>query len=285
MPNGISRTGVIRFNVKERGRKHLGQDRNFDTVALANLINSGAVQERVANGDMYGFYGHWPRTKFGMEPMEGGFVGGKRVDLEPAHRTIHLKAFPDGTIEHETEFLDTLPGRLAERLFRTKAGGFSSAIVAPRRGAMQVPQSFHGFDYVLEPNYTTNRGYTLDGVEVSEEDALVLDEVGAYNSLLDSTNTLLDRIQSDYDRLDTVASQLELENAELRSMLARKMPGAAVVLDGVLDVVSHPPSHRFANADEFHHAELAAFEPEKKEPAPPAPKTAADNFLTKRFGI
>lgn len=285
MPNGISRTGVIRFNVKDRGRKFLGSDRNFDTVALANLINGGAVQERVANGDLYGFYGHWPRQKFGMEPMEGGFVGGKRVDLEPSHRTISLKAFPDGTIEHETEFLDTLPGRLAERLFRTKAGGFSSAITAPRRGAAQVPEGFHGFDYVLEPNFTKNRGYTLDGVDLSDEDCCVLDEVAEYNSLLDSTNTLLNRIQEDYNRLEEVAQRLELENAELYTMLARKAPGSEVVLDGVLEVVSHTQNNRFAGADDFKHAELAPFDTPKKEAGPAKPMPAAEKSLSRRFNF
>lgn len=285
MANGLSRTGVIRFNVKERGRRFRGQDRNFDTAALASIINGGAVQERVANGDLYGFYGHWPREKFGMEPMEGGFIGGKRVNLEPSHRTVYLKAFPDGTVEHQEEFLDTDSGRLAERMFKTKAGGFSSAIVAPRRGAVQVPQDFHGFDFVLEPNYTTNRGYTLDSANLSEEECLVLDEVDHYNAFVRSTNAILDGIQADYDRLDEVAMRLEQENAELRAMLSRKSPAASVVLDGVLDIVSHATSSRFDQADAFFDAELAGFEPAKKEESPPAKKTAADKFLSKAFGL
>lgn len=283
-----TRTGVIRFNVRERGRQFRGNDRNFDTAALATLINGGDVQERVSQGDMLGYYGHWPRVKFGMDVSEGGIVAGKPVSLEPALRTVSIKAFPDGMIEHEAEFLDTASGKLAERLYRSKAGGFSSAIVAPRIGKSQVPRSFHGFDYVLEPNYTANRGYALDGVneeDLSDEECAILDEVGQYNSLLDSTNRILDRIQSDYDRLEATAERLLEENVQMQSMLARK--GAAsteVALDGVLDVVSHPVRSRFDAADEFHDAALAGYEPEKSsEPAPV--RTAADNHLTKRFGI
>lgn len=278
----LTRTGVIKFNVKERGRKHLGQDRCFDTAVLAQLVNSPAVQERVALGDLHGFYGHWPRTKFGMEPMEGGVIGGKHVALEPAVRTVYLKGFPDGTIEHEQEFLDSVPGRLAERLFKSKAGGFSSAIVAPKRGASQVPQSFHGFDYVLEPNFTVNRGYALDGVGLSDEDCAVLDEVAQYNSLLDSTNILFDRIQGDYDRLDAVAHQLELENIELKAMLTRKGGSQAIVLDGVLEVVTHSKRNRYDTADEFANAELAGYEKPKRD-EPELPPSAADKYIAKRF--
>lgn len=280
-----TRTGVMRFNVRDRGRQFRGQDRNFDTAALATLINSNEVQERVAHGDMLGYYGHWPRVKFGMEPMEGGLIAGKPVALEPAVRTVYLHAHPDGTIEHEEEFLDSAPGKLAERLFKSKAGGFSSAITAPRRGAKQVPQGFHGFDFVLEPNYTKNRGYALDGVELedlTDEDCAVLDEVGQYNSLLDSTNAILDQIQADYDRLQDVAERLEQENVELMSMLSKRAPATEVTLDGVMEVVTHPVTSRFDSADDFFNAELADFEKEKKLEQP---RTAADEFLTKRFGI
>lgn len=280
-----TRTGVMRFNVRERGRQFRGQDRNFDTAALASLINSGEIQERVAQGDMLGYYGHWPRVKFGMEPMEGGLVAGKPVALEPAVRTVYLKAHEDGTIEHEEEFLDSAPGKLAERLFKSKAGGFSSAITAPRRGARQIAQGFHGFDYVLEPNFTKNRGYALDGVNVDEltdEDCAVLDEVGQYNSLLDSTNAILDQIQNDYSLLEQVAERLEQENVELMSMLSKREARSDVALDGVLDVISHGTNNRFDAADDFFNAELADFEKEKK---PESPRTAADDFLTKRFGI
>lgn len=283
-----TRTGVMRFNVRERGRQFRGQDRNFDTAALATLINSGEVQERVSQGDMLGYYGHWPRVKFGMEPMEGGLVAGKQVSLEPAVRTVYLKAHADGTIEHEEEFLDSAPGKLAERLFKSKAGGFSSAIVAPRRGATQVPQSFHGFDYVLEPNYTKNRGYALDGVDMdslTDEDFAVLDEVSQYNNLLDSTNVILDQIQNDYNLLEEVAMRLEEENVQLMSMLSKKEatpPPAPAVLDSTLDILPRATSSRFDSADDFHNAELSDFEKEKK---PESPRTAADDFLSKRFGI
>jgi hypothetical protein len=71
------RTGIIKFNVTQRGRKFRGGDRNFDPVALAELVNGGDVQERVKNRDMRGYFGHLVRTKFGMEPPETAFFDSK----------------------------------------------------------------------------------------------------------------------------------------------------------------------------------------------------------------
>lgn len=285
------KTGVIRFNVKERGRQFRGQNRLLDTAALALVINGGSVQERVKNGDLLGYYGHWPRLKFGLDLSEGGLVNGKPIAVEPAIRTLSIKAYPDGTIEHEAEFLDTESGRLAQRLFQSKAGGFSSAIHAPKRGSQNVPEDFHGFDYVLEPNYTTNRGYLLDSAgnpidldALADEEVVLLDEVQQYNSLLDSTNALLDRMQGDYDRLAEVVDQLQQENVELYSILARNKPQKASVLDsaGAVDVVSFATSNRFDRADDFEQARLEGYEQSK---AADKPESAGDRFIYDRFGI
>ena len=298
------KTGVIRFNVRDRGRRFRGVDRNFDTVALADLINGGEVQERVKNGDMLGYWGHWPRVKFGLDVSEGTMVGGKPVHIEPAVRTTHLKAYPDGTIEHESEFLDTAPGRLAGRVWSSKAGGWSSAINAPRRGSMQVPSSFHGFDYVLEPNFTANRGYALDSTGyridpdgMDEADQMVLDEVGQYTALVESTTVLLDRQQADYDRLAETFDAVMAENNDLRGMLAKvpratsadapapapKKPTRAEVLDAVKQMAVQAGDSRFADADNFKRVSLEGIEDVADDRAE-EPKSAAEKWIQKRFG-
>ena len=71
------RTEEITYNVHDRGRQALGQDRRYDLDLLAKVINSPATQERVKSGDMLGYYGHWPRRVFGMAMCEGGIVNGK----------------------------------------------------------------------------------------------------------------------------------------------------------------------------------------------------------------
>jgi hypothetical protein len=153
-------TGVIKYNLKERGRQFRGFARkNLDYAAIATAINSPACQECVKNRDMLGYFGHWPRVKFGMVPQEGGidYAKGKPFFVEPALVTTFLQADANGNIEHKAEFLGTDSGQVAAKMFLSRVGGFSSAIDV-------IKPEFFGFDYVQEPNYTTNRGYALDDV-------------------------------------------------------------------------------------------------------------------------
>jgi hypothetical protein len=216
-------TPLIRFNVGDRGRQHRGTDRNYDPATLAAVINSPEVQERVRNRDLQGYYGHWPRKVFGIEPGEGGVVGGRAVPLEPCVVTTVLRAMPDGTIEHQSEFLDTAPGRVAARMYLSKRGGFSAVIRARVVGNRDYPISFHGFDYVCEPNYTTNRGF-LDGVDSGELEgqddealALLLDSVGEVSAM----DLLMRELQADNDRMAQALVHLEQQNRELVAMAAR----------------------------------------------------------------
>lgn len=230
-------TDLITYNVRERGRKARGQDRNFDTAALAKLINGPAIQEKVKHGDMLGYLGHWPRLKLGMEPQEGGIVDGRVISVAPALRTIELSADADGTIRHRSEFLDTNEGMIAARLFNSKAGGFSSAIT-PLPGTNPVlPSGFHGFDYVFEPNYTTNRGHkvVLDSVDVegmSEREALmaIMDSAVAESlQAASSIGALFDALQAQHMRTLESLEHLALENDLLIGRLAAGQKG------GILD--------------------------------------------------
>lgn len=236
-------TGKIRYNVQERGRKHNGQDRKFDLPALAALINSPAVQEQVEHGDLLGYYGHWMRMKFGLNPPESLVLDGKVVRIEPAVRTKYLRCDDEGNIEHDTEFLDTESGKMAERLFDSKAGGFSSAIFAKPGGFLDVPTKFAGFDYVFEPNFTDNRGYLLDSVDVpATTDELIFDSVMAdLNQSHAAFNTIYDSLRSDnavaaetIARLSETLSKMDEEREELLSICAKHgtvTAGGIAVLD------------------------------------------------------
>ena len=230
-------TKTIRYNLKDRARKHRGQQRNFNIAKMVSLINGGAVQERVRMRDMHGYLEHLPRIKFGMNPGACQIEGGKMITIEPAIVTTMLKAYDDGTIEHTAEFLDTPPGQVAARMFNSNVGGFSSAI---DEGAPE----FYGFDYVSEPNYALNRGYTpaLDSVRATA----TLDDVNDYNAhvkgmlkLPDSvTNTHQTETQNYKTALDAALAandRLMQENAEYLSILAadKGVTRGAVSLDSV----------------------------------------------------
>ena len=67
-------TPVIRYNLKDRGRQHTGQRRNFNVKAICDAINGPACQEAVGLRTMVGYYGHLPRDGDGS----GGSADGSR---------------------------------------------------------------------------------------------------------------------------------------------------------------------------------------------------------------
>ncbi len=221
MQQPIIQPPLITYNLQERGRQHRGKARNFNIKALCDSINGPATQERVKTRAMLGYFGHKPRILFGLEPVESGVVAGKYNEIEPAIVTTYLEAFPDGTVKHQTEFLDSVSGKKAARMFANRIGGFSSAID-------EAKSEMYGFDYVLDPNFSTNRGFALDSA------GLTLDQVMAY--VKSEEDEFLDKLIEAKDlQIAQMARALDsatTENEELLSILASKGAGNAV-LDSV----------------------------------------------------
>jgi hypothetical protein len=232
------KTKMITYNVHARGRKALGQDRFFDTAALAKLVNGPAVQERVKLGDMLGYYGHWPRVAFGMATRETGLLDGKVIALPTALKTIHLSADNDGNITHQAEFLDNAWGNEAAAHYDSQSGGFSSAIDAKPGSSPSVPTDFYGFDYVLEPNYTTNRGHRamLDAVgagNLNQEDMLaLLDAVSSDSAaMIASKNAMFDSLQHQHRMALETLERVSMENDLLIGRLAAQGSKSAMLDD------------------------------------------------------
>ncbi|SEN69649.1 hypothetical protein [Nitrosomonas marina] len=226
----IKETPIIRYSLKDRGRQHTGQPRNFNIKALYDSINGSACQETVASRGMTGYYGHMPRIRFGMTPVEGVFDNGKFTPVEHALVTTHLKIDENGVIEHKAEFLDTPSGRLAARLFDDKVGGWSSAID-------QSKPEFHGFDYVIQPNFLANsfRGITMDDVLGGDLDdkEITLDDVYAaeQEEYTQGIIMLLDSIKGEREVSNETIERLQQENEQLISFLARHNVDPTAVLD------------------------------------------------------
>lgn len=216
------------YNVQDRKRRYTGVSRNFDCAALSELINGPSVQERVKHRDMYGYYGHWPRQKFGMNPAEGGMVDGRPVSVEAAFITTAIHATPNGEITHEAEFLDTAPGRAALRLKKAKKGGFSSAIDTRKQGNVDYPLMFYGFDYVLSPNFSGNRPYDIKLDSVSAE------EYSAYLDDANHTAVELEKYISELEKsYDDALSALARREADVELLLGMAASGKAMTLDSV----------------------------------------------------
>lgn len=234
------RTGKIRYNLRDRGFKAFGNPRKFNVPLVKQIVNSEAVQEQIASRSLVGFYGHWPRVKFGAIAEEGGMDGKNQVNVEPAIVTVYAKAYDDGTIEHEQEFLDTDAGEKARKAYNSRVGGFSSVINEPRR-------IFGGMDYVFAPNYRDNRGYVLDSAHSQAHDALYgclfddayggmkpsMEEIDRYISLENqmALELALDNAHAERMQFNHAIEQLEAEREELLSLLAKANPHALATLD------------------------------------------------------
>lgn len=255
-------TKVITYNLRDRGRQFRGKERNFNIRAIVDAINSPSCQERVKSRDMLGYYGHWPRIKFGMNPAEGGLDDGRPSMVEPALVTTMLRASQDGTIEHQAEFLNNDPGQVAAKLYAARVGGFSSAIDQNR-------PEFFGFDYVLEPNYSTNRGYTLDDVR-----DMTLDDIEAaiYDEQLRGVMRLLDSANAERDAASEVIEHLRAENEHLLSMLASK----GIDVGAALDSVAVAPLAVSIDPVERMHRDAAAFRNASSLPQFVEPQSNAD---------
>lgn len=284
--NTIMQTQLITYNLKERGRNYRGVERNFDVPKIAAAVNAPATQERVSKRDMIGFYGHWPRVKFGMNPAEGGIADGKAQAVEPALVTTHLKAFKDGTIEHKAEFLPTHAGELAWKLYNARTGGFSSAIDTIR-------PEFFGFDYVLEPNYSTNRGYALDsiwceggacalGLTCDDVDQAIIEEQ------LHGFSTMMDAVGQSCNLAAETIAELKEQNAALFRTLKELGYKRRQVLDSIHGIASlppliapPPPIRPRADLAEAMQAQAQAFRESFMPRVAPEPAKPADKAYTR----
>jgi hypothetical protein len=249
--DSIQQPPVITYNLKDRGRQHTGQPRNFNTSAICDSVNGPATQEKVKSRGMLGYFGHKLRLLAGLEPSESVVIGGKYNEIEPAIITTNIEAMPDGTIKHKTEFLDTEPGRKAARLWSNKIGGFSSVI-------NEKTNELIGFDFVLQPNFNGNRGFSLDSVE-----GLTFDSVMA-EAQAEEESDLIDIIEqknAELKQAEAAMDSLRVENEQLLSMLASGKTDVALDSAAIMPtMVSIEPAERMKkDAQEFRTARLPVF--------------------------
>ncbi|MDH0032575.1 MULTISPECIES: hypothetical protein [unclassified Acinetobacter] len=219
------KTKRITFNLHERGRQFLGKDRsNVDMSEMIKQINSPQVQEMVKTGTLYGYNGHEIRKRYGMNPPDSVIVDGKVVYLERAFRTLEVYADKEGNVSHVTEFLDNPSGEYARKQYQARVGGFSSAQNYKRAGLGLIPVGFYGFDYVTQPNYTTNvgDGQLFDGLAIPvEQDGLVacfdsatdLTQLSASEAMI--AHLLEQQIVRDYDNIHTQTELLNMHGQAL----------------------------------------------------------------------
>lgn len=240
-----NRTEVIRYNVKDRGRDFTGADRDIDIPALCLLLNGPVVQESVRKGDICGYVGHCFREKYGLQPPEIVIEGGKTVVLEPTVKTVMIKAYPDGVIEHQQEFLPTPSGRIARALYKGKSWGFSSVFFAPLINGKRTPKDYFGMDFVRSPNYDTNRGYdamldsteagALQGESFAADYSAMLDSIDSIlaerDAQVEASGVALEGMSKDYLHQCRLNDDLVNQNAKLLLHIAELRKGGGAMMD------------------------------------------------------
>lgn len=269
-----NRTDTITFNCNDRKRFHTGRNRQYDLRAVNLLINDKVVQERVQHRDIFGYFGHWIREEFGVQPQEGGIIDGKIVIPEPALNIIELSADDKGNISFKVEFLDTPMGRMAKRLYLNKKGGFSivwrfaSKFPSPK----QYPYEFFGFDFVIAPNFSGNRGYAMDSANSGDDlEDMAMDStegIGAMQSVIGLTR-LVDSLQNSQELMEDTIARQQATIDELVLLNARGKRGT-VAMDGInakdMKDFSLPTVTKtddtLANANDFLDVELVMYKKE-----------------------
>ena len=161
----------LQFNLFDEGRTYTGHHRNYILENAHDVCYAPACRERLSNRELVGFYGHRRRELAGRANIGETEViqlpGGKSIIVEnvPCSVTTFFEVKKDGIVEHHQELLlENEPGRIVSGLNKNKIGGFSWAMNGSDGGAHGATRmsSFEGFDYVINPGFTQNRGYVLE---------------------------------------------------------------------------------------------------------------------------
>lgn len=168
------------FSLFDQGRTYTGNHRKYVLENARAIAVDPSVMERIRLRECLGFYGHGRRVM--AKKMRIGEVEAIKlpdgtaivVNNTPSNVTRALDIRSDGTIYHEQEILESETGKIVSQLNGSKVGGFSWACPGADGGRLKPTTltGFEGFDYVLNPGFSGNRGYVLesaDGVTVSQD--------------------------------------------------------------------------------------------------------------------
>ncbi|PHM51887.1 head processing protein [Xenorhabdus hominickii] len=156
-------TVTDRFSVIDNIRKHTPQNaRNYVLSSVKASLESDEVKERMALGELFGFYGHSRREEHYKRTGELRLpetsiimIDGKPVVIDnvPSNRTVAVSIDDAGIVSHTQEILDNDSGRIVQGMERSRAGGWSWVTGGSDSPWKSVVRRFYGFDYVTTPNY------------------------------------------------------------------------------------------------------------------------------------
>ncbi|MCX8979180.1 head processing protein [Citrobacter portucalensis] len=157
-----ARTVTDKFSLRNLIRKHTPQNgRNYLLEAVNRTFTSPIVKERIALGEMYGYYGHGRREahynqtgSLRLPEFTILMIDGKPVPVnnEPSNRTLDIKLEGE-IVTHTQEIFDNDPGRIVDSMERGNIGGWSWATSGPTTHVGAQVRVYEGCDYVTTPNF------------------------------------------------------------------------------------------------------------------------------------
>jgi len=170
------------FNLFREGRKYTGHHRDYVLGSAQNVCQAPETRERIKLREAYGYFGHGRRQlagKLNLSEVETvKLPGGQSVILEnvPSNVTTFFDIDAEGNVEHHQEILENnKPGQIVSGLNKSKIGGFSWAMGGTDGGAYKKTKTsaFYGFDYVLNPGFSENRGFLLESTDENTRDIIL----------------------------------------------------------------------------------------------------------------
>jgi len=187
------------FNLFQEGRKYTGHHRTYILESAIKTCYAPETREGLKLREKLGYFGHGRREMARkvaiaeVEPIK--LPDGSTILTEniPSNVTVGFEVDKNGNVDHSQELLDTEPGKVVAGLNASKVGGFSWACGGSDGGSIGATRltTFQGFDYVMNPGFSMNRGYILESADGATADLILenickatgLDDKGAENVL------------------------------------------------------------------------------------------------------
>lgn len=222
----VLRTVTDKFSLLADGRQIGANKRNYLLESVRGMIESPQTQELLRLGEAFGYYGHQSRqraNKLDLGETEMIEINGKMVLVEnvPASRTIELSVDSNGVVTHTEEVLDTPSGRLVDSLISSTAGGWSWATGGKDTPQASITRSYHGMDYVLQPNFISLNHPTMMLESIQDRESMMLESLmggGLSSESAEQALAYLKRSQVAQDN----ALELERENMILEGMMIER---------------------------------------------------------------
>ncbi|WP_241576639.1 head processing protein [Rosenbergiella collisarenosi] len=221
------RTVTDRFSLIDKIRKHTPQNgRKYLLESVGATFNDPTIKERIALGEMFGYFGHGRRAmsyertgSLDLPETAIIMVDGKPVIIDnvPSNRTLDISLDDNGVVTHTQEILDTPTGQIVDGMEKAKAGGWSWATGGDDQPLRSFVSSYHGMDYVNNPNYISldKQGMMFESADVREKTVISKLQASGF-----SEAAAID-IAAHFEKLNAIEPiTLSERNAMLESALA-----------------------------------------------------------------